>query len=73
MGPAADAAKLFGPNAPRHRVYQPGGIGTHWSGIVSGYHAFVDALESYVSGKTISTDDDDLSRSYMPVLEQWHA
>jgi uncharacterized protein YndB with AHSA1/START domain len=73
MGPAADAAKLFGPGTPGHRIYQPGGIGTHWSGIVSGYHGFVDALESYVSGKTISTDDDDLSRRYVPVLDEWHA
>ena len=39
MGPAQDAAKMF-PDAPQHRKYQPGGPGTHWSGVVAGYHWF---------------------------------
>lgn len=73
MGPAADAAKLFGADTPKHLVYQPGGVGTHWSGVVSGYHGFVDALEAHLSGRAVPRDDDDLSRRYMAVLDEWHA
>ena len=73
MGPAADPTRIFSADTPKHLVYQPGGIGTHWSGVVSGYHGFVDALETYVSGKTIPCDDDDLSQGYMAVLDRWHA
>jgi hypothetical protein len=28
---------------------QPGGPGTHWTGVVAGWHAFVDSLESYLT------------------------
>jgi uncharacterized protein YndB with AHSA1/START domain len=73
MGPAADVAKIFGADAPKDLAYQPGGIGTHWSGVVSGYHRFVDALEAHVLGKAIAPDDGDLSRRYMTVLDEWHA
>ena len=73
MGPAADAARIFGSDASAHLVYQPGGIGTHWSGIISGYHGFVDALECHVSGKVVASEDDELARRYMAVLDGWHA
>lgn len=73
MGPAVDAAKLFGADTPKHQVYQPGGVGTHWSGVVGGYHGFVDALESHLAGREIPSDYDGLCRSYMEVLDEWYA
>ncbi len=30
-------------------AHQPGGPGTHWAGIVAGWHSAMDALECYVS------------------------
>ncbi len=73
MGASADPGKIFSGDTPEHLVYQPGGLGTHWSGVVSGYHGFVDALESHVSGREVPCDVDDLGRRYMPVLDAWHA
>ena len=46
MGDDADPKEIFGPDAEAHRIHQPGGRGTHWSGVAAGYHAFVDSLES---------------------------
>ena len=28
--------------------YQPGGTGTHWVGLVAGWHCFLDALEGHL-------------------------
>jgi len=73
MGPAEDALKIFGDQAPEHLVYQPGGVGTHWSGVVSGYHRFVDALEAHLTGKEVPSDDEALARMYMALMDEWHA
>lgn len=70
MGDLADAGALF-PDAPEHQVYQPGGAGTHWSGVVAGYHGFVDALESWLTGVRKPFDHDQMSRRYMAVLDGW--
>ena len=31
---------------------QPGGPGTHWVGVIAGWHAFVDQLERHLGGST---------------------
>jgi uncharacterized protein YndB with AHSA1/START domain len=72
MGPAADARTIFSVRAPKNMVYQPGGIGTHWSGIIAGHHGFVDSLDAYISGRSIPCDMEDLRTRYMAVLDQWH-
>lgn len=69
-GQAIDAEKFF-VDAPEHQKYQPGGAGTHWSGVVAGYHGFVDALESFMTGVAKPFDHDDMSRRYMGVLDSW--
>jgi uncharacterized protein YndB with AHSA1/START domain len=56
-------------DAPPHRRYQPGGPGTHWSGVAAGYHAFVDALEDHLSGSTVSSDYDELCKAYQRILD----
>jgi len=73
MGPGADVAQLFGPDTPEHLVHQPGGVGTHWSGIASGYHGFVDALEAYVEGTEAHFDDDEMARMYSALMDEWHS
>ncbi len=73
MAPDAEAAKLFGSDTPAVHTHQPGGPGTHWSGVASGYHGFVDALEAYLTGKTIPFDYAALSRAYGELLDGWHA
>lgn len=72
MGSAVDAAKLF-PDAPDYDKFQPGGPGTHWSGVLAGYHGFVDALEQQVTGTTAKPFDYDAAcRAYMRILSAWH-
>lgn len=73
MAPALDALTHFPAGTPKYEIYQPGGIGTHWTGIVSGYHRFVDALESYITGVDIPFDDDEANRLYRDILDEWHA
>lgn len=70
MGSAQDVAQTF-PDAPQHRIYQPGGPGTHWSGIIAGYHGFVDELEGYITGTKPESDYDDLCKRYMSLLDKW--
>ena len=77
MGDGVDAGKWK--DAPAHRRYQPGGPGTHWSGVAAGYHGFVDALEEHlsggrvsgskVSGGRVSSDYDELCKAYQRVLD----
>ena len=55
-------------DAPAHRIHQPGGPGTHWSGVAAGYHGFVDSLEDHISGGKVSSDYDELCRKYQQVL-----
>ena len=70
MGSAQDAARAF-PGAPQHRIHQPGGPGTHWSGIIAGYHGFVDELQGYITGHKPDSDNDDLCKSYMTLQDEW--
>ena len=79
MAPALDALTYFPADTPKYEIYQPGGIGTHWTGIVSGYHRFVDALESYITGVEIPLPsrffqlDDEANRLYRDMLDEWHS
>ena len=67
MGDGVDANNW--PAAPAHRRHQPGGPGTHWSGVAAGYHGFVDALEEHLSGGGVSSDYDELCKAYQRVLD----
>ena len=78
MEPDHDVLKFFSADTHKHEIYQPGGIGTHWTGIVSGYHKFVDALESYITGVEIPLQsrfqlDDEADRFYHDMLDEWHS
>ncbi|MDD9933154.1 MAG: SRPBCC domain-containing protein [Myxococcales bacterium] len=63
----------FPPDTPASQIYQPGGPGTHWSGVVGGYHGFVDDLDKHLTGTTHELDHAALSKAYVPVLDAWHA
>jgi hypothetical protein len=71
MGDGVDAGKWK--DAPAHRRHQPGGPGTHWSGVAAGYHGFVDALEEHLaggpSGGRVASDYDELCKAYQRVLD----
>ena len=71
MGDGVDAGKWK--DAPAHRRYQPGGPGTHWSGVAAGYHGFVDALEEHLAGGPtggrVASDYDELCKTYQRVLD----
>lgn len=72
MGSAVDASEKF-PDSPSTLKYQPGGIGTHWSGATSGFHSFVDALEEHITGRQQDfLRYEDLNERYCEVLKEWH-
>jgi len=73
MDPQLVSADHFPEGTPKHVLYQPGGKGTHWSGIVSGYHGFVDALECHLTGRRVGIDHAERDRRYPAVLDAWHA
>ena len=49
-------------------VVQPGGPGTPWSGPAGGWHAIIDGLETYLTGRTFSHSYEDLQRFYAEYL-----
>ena len=70
MGQGADPKDIFGPDTAAHRIHQPGGPGTHWSGVAAGYHAFVDSLESYLTGIEIESDYEQMCKTYEHILDR---
>lgn len=72
MAPDVDASALFGDDTAAAHKHQPGGPGTHWSGVAAGYHGFVDALVAHLRGTAVSFDDEALARTYVDLLDGWH-
>jgi uncharacterized protein YndB with AHSA1/START domain len=70
MARELDAAVTL-PDAAQDTVYQPGGPGTHWSGILAGYHHGVDALEGYLTGSAPAHDYEQLCEQYVALLDGW--
>jgi hypothetical protein len=68
MGDDVDSKEIFGPDATARRIHQPGGRGTHWSGVAAGYHAFIDSLQSLLTGIKSDPNDDEMCRTYKRVL-----
>lgn len=66
MGDGQDTQKWA--DGPAHLSYQPGGPGTHWSGVAAGYHGFLDSLEDYITGGKVSSDYDEMCKIYQTVL-----
>ena len=52
---------------------QPGGPGTHWTGVVAGWHAFVDSLESYLTGEPSGEGHNRVSIFYDRFLIDYHS
>lgn len=55
---------------------QPGGPGTHWSGVAGGWHDSMDALETYLTGKAFEHSYEDLCKWYAGYLAdhfRWRA
>ena len=69
MGDGRDTKRW--PDAPAHRTYQPGGPGTYWSGVAAGYHGFVDSLEDHITGGNVSSDYDEMCKTYQHVLDDY--
>ena len=61
-------------NDPPQMTRQPGGPGTHWIGIITGWHGFVDSLEQYVTGKEMpeAFADEGLVDTYSNMIENFH-
>ena len=53
------------------RTNQPGGLGTHWSGVGSGWHSFADALVGYVEGRAMAFDYERMTEVYDTFLQEW--
>lgn len=71
MEPEKEAAAVI-PEAAPDMIYQPGGPGTPWSGLVAGYHSFIDALAEYLLGELPQDDYELLCKKYTAVLDQWY-
>ncbi|MBV7335626.1 SRPBCC domain-containing protein [Chloroflexi bacterium TSY] len=52
---------------------QPGGPGTHWTGVVAGWHCFVDSLESYLAGEEPEDTYNRKCLLYDPLLIEHYA
>ncbi|MEM7117289.1 MAG: SRPBCC domain-containing protein [Chloroflexota bacterium] len=52
---------------------QPGGPSTHWTGVVAGWHCFVNSLESYLNGGPDPTDYDKMCEEYDSFLRNYYA
>ena len=48
--------------------HQPGGPGTPWSGVAAGWHGMIDALETYLTGKTLNYSWEDGCKFYADYL-----
>ena len=51
---------------------QPGGEGTHWQGVLSGWHCGVDDLRGEFSGEKTRWDYGALTRLYKILIEDYH-
>ena len=52
---------------------QPGGPGSHWAGVVAGWHGFMDALVRYLGGHVPATDMEELTAYYAARLREHFA
>ena len=60
------------PGIPDHILRnQPGGIGTHWVGIVAGWHKIIDALQNHLCGTKSQLDQIELCLHYDNFLTQY--
>jgi hypothetical protein len=65
--PPEDLPSIFGV-ADEVANGQPGGVGTHWVGIVVGWHHILDNLKSYLTNAPMEADVIDLFSKYEEVL-----
>ena len=49
---------------------QPGGPGTHWVGLVAGWHGFADRFVAVLDGSSIDFDHDDMIEVYAPLVAE---
>lgn len=52
---------------------QPGGAGTHWTGVVAGWHGFVDSLEGYLTGRPLGESHNKMCIFYDCLLADHHS
>ena len=70
MGPEVTIAnELIRAGTPEEN--QPGGIGTHWHGVMSGWHAGADTLSALVVGESASINYDHLDSIYALLLREY--
>ena len=53
--------------------HQAGGPGTHWTGVVAGWHSFVDALERHLVGRVHTIPFETLLKQYDALLTERYA
>ena len=51
---------------------QPGGAGTHWQGVLSGWHCGVDDLRGEFSGEKHGWNYEAITRLYRILIEDYH-
>jgi hypothetical protein len=53
-------------------VKQPGGPGTHWVGLMAGWHMFMDSLTNYLGASIITPPFYTLEKSYDNLLTYFY-
>lgn len=61
---------LVAPPGDDIHSFQPGGQGTHWTGLLAGWEDFLLALESHLANKEIEDHFDPLCLKYKSLLEK---
>lgn len=51
-------------------IHQPGGPGTHWTGVAAGWHGFVDYLECHLGARPYESDDRAMCLQYDTYLSE---
>ncbi len=63
-------ADITAPKGSAMENSQPGGKGTHWVGLLAGWHDFLDGLEAYLAGERIEDNYSKLCHMYGAFLER---
>ena len=69
MAPDLEVPQHVVSTVDRSHSLQPGGPGTHWPGVIAGWHYAADAIETLAGGKGGSQDFDKLADIYSYLIQ----
>ncbi len=70
MAPGLEVPAHVFENEGAASAHQPGGPGTHWAGLIAGWHQHLDAMEQGLTAKSDSISFEDLIAHYVAMTSQ---